>query len=253
MWRKSVNLTLTAPSQDQSSSPEDQSSSPAITHESWMYVFPLDVLNRLLSSGRQITPDDIYRAAPFAIMMSEVEGGRGLITEKATLWPNEPDRENLRYQVIQKNGPSSHAYRSGLEETSGAGRQRVLEPWATLDREATLFVQERIRLSPELEAAVRANGNRIERFPLEDVPLSKAGSNDLFLLAVKDGEERRFIPLDQSTPVINFLSESALNDLKTVGQLGALVNGTLRRKDHLLQVRGITQPEFEPDVLKIGT
>lgn len=162
--------------------------------------------------------------------------------------------------VIPRRGLSADWYTAwdGVEVPSSLlgildpERERIIAPHADISTQTTVFVQWGV-LSGRVVDALEAAGARVEQFDLENVPAADPERENVYLLDVPIGSERREWVLDSNAIVINFRSSNADNRPGSPEELGALINVAREADGRILRVGQIYRSDLHNDIIAIDT
>ncbi len=131
-------------------------------------------------------------------------------------------------------------------------RERIIAPAADISTQTTVFVQRGV-LPGRVVDALEAAGVRVEQFDLENVPAADPERENVYLLDVPIGSERREWVPDSNAIVINFRSGSAGNRPDSPEELGALINVAREADGRILRVGAIYRSDLHNDLIAIDT
>lgn len=145
---------------------------------------------------------------------------------------------------------------SGWLDILDPERERILAPLANVASGTRVFVQSGA-LPAEVLAALREFGREagveVREFGLDDVPQADPTRENVYVLDVPPGTERREWVRDARAIVINLRPAGPEGRPATLRELGALINVAREADGRILQVGKIYRSDLQNDVIAIDT
>ncbi|MBI3324578.1 MAG: GNAT family N-acetyltransferase, partial [Candidatus Omnitrophica bacterium] len=142
-----------------------------------------------------------------------------------------------------------------LLEILDPDEERIVVPLADVSSQTAVFVQEGVLPEPVMEA-LRVAGVQVKRFTLDKIPQGDPARENVYVMDVPLGSERREWIRDPQAIVINLRPAGPKGRPGTPQELGALINVAREADERILQAGPIhrsSDPELRNAVIAIDT